>query len=95
MTIPSDKKFSAKEFHNPSKYKDRCKIEMKRMWHLDTTILSEIVGTLGMFKKNKYIDSVQGNPFLCVIKKCILMKNAHVLIKIYPICSIASYGNLH
>lgn len=73
------------------------KVEIKRMWHLDTIIIPETVEALGMICKNNDIDSenFQGNPFLSAIQKSMLMENAPVLIKSYPICSIVFYRNLH
>ena len=65
MSVPFDCNVSVKEFDKRAKYHD-LKIEIQKMWKLDTSIVPVIVGALGMIKNGtqEYLEMIPGNPQL-------------------------------
>ena len=82
MTIPTDRNISVKEFDKLSKYKE-LQIEIERMWHLKTTIVPVVVGSLGMVKKGiqNHLNTIPGEPNLQEIQKIVLTSTTHLLRK--------------
>ena len=70
MLGPIDNNTPIKEYNKISKYKD-LEIEIEKMWHLKTTMVSVIVGTLGMIKKrtDRHINKIPGSSSLYEIQK--------------------------
>ena len=50
MTVPSDRNISLKETEKKWKYKD-LELEIQRMWHMKTVVITVVVGALGTVKK--------------------------------------------
>ena len=73
---------SAKEFGKLSKYKD-LQIEVYRMWQLETSTISIVVGALGLVKKGtaKHLERIPGKQILSEVQKIVLTSTAHILRK--------------
>ena len=82
FTFPMDTNISAKEFEKLSKYKD-LQIEEERMRQLKTSIVSIVVGALGLVKKGtgKPLEKIPGKQNLVEIQKTVLTSTAHILRK--------------
>ena len=78
MRVPSVSNISAKEFEKLSKYKD-LKIEIAKMWKMETKTIPVIMGALGMIKKGtqKYVNEILGNLSLAEIQKLVLNSSTH------------------
>ena len=50
MTVPSDRNVSLKNNEKVYKHKD-LEIEIQKTWHLKTTVIPVVIGTLGMIKR--------------------------------------------
>ena len=61
-----------------SKYKD-LKIEIAKMWKMETKTIPVIMGALGMIKKGtqKYVNEILGNLSLAEIQKLVLNSSTH------------------
>ena len=73
---------SAKEFGKLSKYQD-LQIEVCRMWQLETSTISIVVGALGLVKKGtaKHLERIPGKQILSEVQKIVLTSTAHILRK--------------
>ena len=80
MTVPSDRNVSLKEYEKDSKYKD-LENEIQKMWHLKTTVIPVVIGSLGMIKRKSedHIKQIPGNPCLQELHKIVLNGTAHSL----------------
>ena len=81
--MPSDINISLKNFEKLCNYKD-LEIEVTKMWHLKTTTLPVVFGTLGMVAKTvpNYVSQIPGALSLTELQKITLMSTAHILQKI-------------
>ena len=86
LAKPIDNNISVKEYYKISKYKD-LEIEIEIMLHLKTTIVSIIMGTLGMIKKrtDKHTSTIPGRPRLYKIHNIALCGPAHLLKEVLSI----------
>ena len=82
MTCPQDANVSKKEFQKLSNYTD-LRIEVTKMWSLDTTVVPVVIGALGTIKKGteKYVEKLPGQPSLSELQKITLMGTSHILRK--------------
>ena len=80
MSVPSDTNVSLKIFEKLSKHKD-LKVEVTKMWHLQTTALPVVIGALGIVTKPapKYVLQIPGAPSLTELQKITLIGTAHIL----------------
>ena len=62
-------------------------IEIEKMWGMNTTTISVIIGALGLVKKGmeKYISKIPGNISIQEAQKCVLLGTAHALRRILSI----------
>ena len=81
--MPSDINISLKNFEKLCNYKD-LEIEVTKMWHLKTTTLPVVFGTLGMVAKTvpNYVSQIPGALSLTELQKITLMSTAHILQKV-------------
>ena len=79
MTIPTENNISVKECNKISRYKD-LEIEIEHIWHLKTTTMPVIVGTLGMIKKgaDKYINKIPSRPSQCELQKIAFSRTGYL-----------------
>ena len=80
MAVPADCNVSLKIFKKLSKYKD-LEIEITKMWHMGTSIIPVVVGSLGVVGKDssRLIEGIPGSPCLKEIQKIVLTSTAHTL----------------
>ena len=76
MAEPTNKTYKVKEYNKIGEYKD-LEIKIEKIWHLKTTTVPVIIGTLSMDKKgrDKHIKKISVSSSLYEIQK----KKLHIV----------------
>ena len=79
ISVPTERNTSIKTTEKLSKYKD-LEIEIEKMWGMNTTTMSAVLGALGLVKKGmeKYVSKIPGNISIQEAQKCVLLGTAHI-----------------
>ena len=80
MSVPSERNVASKETEKLSEYKD-LEIEVTRMWQMKTTVISVIIGALGLDTKrmNELVSKILGKISIEDIQKIVFLGTSHIL----------------
>ena len=81
MSIPTEKNTSVKVTEKLSKYKD-LEIEIERMWGMKTTMITVVIGALGLIKKGlENLEQIPSNIKIRELQKIALLGTSRILRK--------------